>query len=73
VATNLYTHTQSINKNISILVEPEPEAFARGIREAVSEKGKTVTKNALTFCKKNYSREKYLELVMEALEKIKRA
>jgi glycosyltransferase involved in cell wall biosynthesis len=73
VATNLYTHTQSINKNISILVEPEPEAFAKGIREAVSEKGKTISKNAVTFCKKNYSHEKYLELVTEALEKVSRA
>jgi glycosyltransferase involved in cell wall biosynthesis len=73
VATNLYTHTQSINKKISILVEPEPEAFAKGIREAISEKGKTITKNAVIFCKKHYSHKKYLELVMEALQKINRA
>ena len=70
MATNLYTHTQSINENIAILVEPEPEAFANGIREAVSQKGTTITKNALEFCRKKYSHRKYLELVKEALEKV---
>ncbi|MCP5106272.1 MAG: glycosyltransferase family 4 protein [bacterium] len=69
VATNLYTHTQSINTDISILVEPEPAALAEGIREAVSERGKTVAKNAADFCKRNYSRQRYLELVTKALEK----
>ncbi len=70
VATNRYTHTQSIDHDISILVEPEPAALAGGIREAVSTKGKTIAQNALTFCSKNYSRKRYLELVAEALEKI---
>jgi glycosyltransferase involved in cell wall biosynthesis len=69
VATNLYTHTQSINEDISILVEPEPTAFARGILDAVSEKGKTVTRKAAEFCGKKYSKARYLELVKEALNK----
>jgi glycosyltransferase involved in cell wall biosynthesis len=70
VATNRYTHTQSIDHDISILVEPEPAALATGIREAVSAKGKTAAQNAVTFCSENYSRKRYLELVAEALEKI---
>jgi glycosyltransferase involved in cell wall biosynthesis len=70
VATNRYTHTQSIDHHISILVEPEPDALARGIREAVSGKGKTIAQNAVTFCSENYSRKRYLELVTEALEKV---
>lgn len=69
VATNLYTHTQSINNNIAILVEPEPEKFAAGVLEAASERGRIVSENAREFCRKNYSYERYLELVAEALEK----
>lgn len=69
VATNLYTHTQSINNDISILTEPEPGPLAGGIRAAVSEKGKTIAKNAVTFCEKNYSHQRYLELVSSAVEK----
>ena len=69
VATNIYSHTQSINEDISVLVEPEAEDFARGIRDAVSEKGKAIAKNAAAFCLKNYSHEHYLELVSTAVEK----
>jgi glycosyltransferase involved in cell wall biosynthesis len=69
VATDRYTHTQSIDHHISILVEPEPDALAAGIRQAVSGKGKTIAQNAVTFCSENYSRKRYLELVTEAVEK----
>lgn len=69
VATNLYTHTQSINDRIAVLVEPEPVSLAAGIRDAVSGKGKTIAKNAAEFCEENYSRRRYLELVTEAVEK----
>ncbi len=31
VATNLYTHTQVLNPDISVLVEPSPESMAQGI------------------------------------------
>ncbi len=71
VATDLYTHTQSINGDISILTEPEPGPLAEGIREAVSERGKTISKNAAEFCEKNYSHQRYLELVSAAVEKDK--
>lgn len=71
VATNLYTHTQSINEDIAILTEPDPEKFAAGILEAASGKGKTISENANAFCRKNYSYERYLELVAQALEKTK--
>jgi len=72
VATNLYTHTQSINSEISILKEPNPKDFAAGILEASSEKGKKITNNAEIFCKKNYNGERYMELVNEALEKVRK-
>jgi glycosyltransferase involved in cell wall biosynthesis len=69
VATDLYTHTQSINKDIAFLVEPKPEKFAQGIRDAVSPKGKQISEKAGEFCRENYSYERYLELVEEALKK----
>jgi glycosyltransferase involved in cell wall biosynthesis len=69
VATNLYTHTQSINQDIAILTDPAPEKFAAGILEASSEKGKIISKNANAFCRENYSYERYLELIDQALRK----
>jgi glycosyltransferase involved in cell wall biosynthesis len=72
VATNLYTHTQSINQDIAILTDPDPGKFAGGILDAVSEKGKIISKNANAFSQKNYSFERYLELIKEALEKTRK-
>ena len=72
VATNLYTHTQSINPEISILKKPNAEDFAAGILEAASEKGKATAARAAAFCEQNYSRERYLALVTEALDKTSR-
>jgi glycosyltransferase involved in cell wall biosynthesis len=70
VATNLYTHTQSVDQHIAVLVEPEPEAFAKGIIEAAGEKGKTAAQNAREFCETNYTHQRYEELIQQALEKI---
>jgi glycosyltransferase involved in cell wall biosynthesis len=70
VATNLYTHTQSISAEIAILTDPEPEAFARGIVEAAGPKGKTVSENAAVFCRENYTHEHYSQLIQQALEKL---
>jgi glycosyltransferase involved in cell wall biosynthesis len=36
VATNLITHTQVLNPEIAVLTEPKPDAFAKGIIEALS-------------------------------------
>lgn len=72
VATNLYTHTQSMNDKISILTDPEPVAFAEGIKKAASPKGKEIAENAAAFCRKNYSLERYHELVSIAVEKSQR-
>jgi glycosyltransferase involved in cell wall biosynthesis len=72
VATDLYTHTQSITNEIAILKKPEPEDFASGLREAASGRGKEVASNAVAFCRKHYSVERYDELVGDALLKINR-
>lgn len=72
VATDLYTHTQSITPDIAVLKKPEAEDFAGGIREAASGRGTEISKNAVKFCKMNYSVERYDELVKEALSKIQK-
>jgi len=69
VATDLYTHTQSVTKDIAILKKPEAGDFAAGIREAATDAGKKTAENAVKFCRENYSIEKYDELVGEALLK----
>lgn len=69
VATNLYTHTQSINNDIAILVNPNPEDFAQGIKDAVSDMGKVVSRNAKIFTDENYSFENYVNLVDKAIKK----
>jgi glycosyltransferase involved in cell wall biosynthesis len=69
VATNLYTHTQSLTSDIAILVEPKPDDLARGIREAAGEKGKRIADNAARFCAQHYSYKKYLSLVNISLKK----
>ncbi|MCK4835657.1 MAG: glycosyltransferase, partial [Candidatus Aminicenantes bacterium] len=71
VATNLFTHTQTLNRDIAILVEPEPRQLAEGIRIAVSPRGQEVAKKATAFCKKNYTFQKYLELVSESLDRVR--
>lgn len=69
VATNLYTHTQSINRDIAILVEPDSRSFAQGIRRAVTAEGRKIARRAVEFAKINYSPERYLQLVDEAVKK----
>lgn len=69
VATNILSHTQTLTPEIAILTEPCAEAFAQGIREAVSETGAHTAARASEFCRINYNNEKYRELVKTALEK----
>lgn len=37
VATNCYTHTQVLNNEVALLVEPEPEAFAQGMLRLIKD------------------------------------
>ena len=67
VATNILSHSQLLNEKISILVPPNPTKIAEGIREALSEKGKEVAKNALEFSNKHFTKEKYIEKVKKAI------
>lgn len=70
VATRLYTHTQTLTDDIAVLAEPEPEAFARGIREAIGFRGREVADKALQFCRSHYTRDRYDRLVASSLDKV---
>ncbi len=67
VATNLYTHRQALNDAIAILVDPDPASFAEGIRRAAGTEGRAVMQNALEYSRKNFSQERYEELVSRVL------
>jgi len=71
VATNLYTHTQTLTPDIAILVDPEPEAIAAGVKRADGEEGRAAAAAAGDFCRRNYSPERYRELVKQALARVK--
>jgi len=68
VATNILSHTQILNDKISILVSPEPEAIADGIKKALSEEGKIISENALKFAEENFTKEMYVEKVKKSIE-----
>jgi glycosyltransferase involved in cell wall biosynthesis len=61
VATNLITHTQVLNPEIAILTQPEPEAFAKGIIDALTnpEMSKMVER-AQQIAEEKYSYREYL-------------
>ncbi len=69
VATDLPTHTQTITVEIAVLARPEPQAFAAGIARAAGPEGKEIAARALDFCRRNYTPERYRELVAAALAK----
>jgi glycosyltransferase involved in cell wall biosynthesis len=73
VATNIYSHTQVLNNDISFLVEPEPKAFAGGILQALEDeelRGQKVA-NAKKIYKIKYSREVYSQKLKQVFEYIK--
>ncbi len=61
VATNLITHTQVLNPEIAVLTEPEPEAFAKGIIEALSNpEMNRMVERARQIAEEKYSYREYL-------------
>lgn len=68
VATNLWTHTQVLSPDISILVEPTLEEMAKGILRAISEEGKEIAKKAKEYAEKEFTEEKYNFLIESALK-----
>jgi len=70
VATNLWTHTQVVDSRTAILVDPEPNALARGLEAALA--GGPAQSRARAAKKKadrEYTRTAYLKKIGEALAK----
>ncbi len=68
VATDLYTHTQSITPEIAVLATPRKEELAGAIVRAAGPEGLETAVRAARFCERHYSQERYQELVRRALE-----
>ncbi len=68
VATKLWTHTQVLNDDIAILVEPSEEGMAKGIEKALSEEGSIVAKIANEYAEREFTEEKYIFLMESALK-----
>jgi glycosyltransferase involved in cell wall biosynthesis len=62
VATNLYTHTQVLNEDVSELVDPTAEAFAKGINKILNapEYGKQIADAAYQLAERKYSYDQYV-------------
>ena len=71
VATNLYTHTQVLNPDVALLVEPDPEAFAQGIMSVLENPSLAdrLGKNAREFFETKYSFHMFLKKTEQVLEK----
>ncbi|MBE9573019.1 MAG: glycosyltransferase [Proteobacteria bacterium] len=61
VATNIYSHTQVLSDDVAFLVEPEPNAMARGILTALQSDGDShrIAANARQLYEQKYSRPVY--------------
>ena len=70
VATRIYSHTQVLDDNVAILVDPDPQDMARGILEALTDKGSDVVKGALDLYKHKYSRPVYENKMRQLLERL---
>lgn len=69
VATRLWTHTQMLDETISVLVEPEPEAMARGIAFALDDPAAARrARAAKEMADRDYTRERYTEKIRLCLE-----
>ncbi len=70
VATNIYSHTQVLDNEVSFLVEPEPKAFAKGIIQAMKNENLKEQKiaNAKKLYEIKYSREVYSKKLKQLFE-----
>ena len=70
VATNLSTHTQVLDENISILVDPDADSLAKGISFALHDPGaKKRAESAKRLAEDEYIYPKYLEIMTKVLKK----
>jgi glycosyltransferase involved in cell wall biosynthesis len=72
VATDLLTHTQVLDRDISVLVAPEPAPFAAAIRGLLDdpELRSRIASAAADHARLHYSREEYLARTQEACQRL---
>jgi glycosyltransferase involved in cell wall biosynthesis len=72
VATNLLTHTQVLNDDVSKLVPPDADAFAAAMREIIDrpEVGQALAARARALAEQKYSRAVYLRRTAEAYARL---
>jgi len=72
VATNLLTHTQVLNDEVSRLVAPEAEPFARAVLELIEqpEQRERLSAAARRLAQDKYSRESYVRRTAQAYERL---
>lgn len=73
VATAIYSHTQVLSDDVAYLVEPTPEAMAKGILQALGDgvDGNPKVKAAKKLYEDRYSRPVYEQKIERLLERIK--
>jgi len=72
VATNIDAHTQIINDDIAVLVDPSPEFIAEGIVSVIDNPSyaKALGQKSREFFEKNFSIEKKMEKTRNILDAI---
>ena len=75
VATNLHTHTQVLSPEVSLLVEPTPDALARGLAGLLAnpDEGLRLAQNAAALSAERYSREAYLSKTRDVYRRLLQA
>jgi glycosyltransferase involved in cell wall biosynthesis len=73
VATNIFAHTQILNEEIAVIVDPEPGAFAEGIINLIEhpEVGIKIGRKAYLFAEKHFSIDSYVAKLDMAYKAIK--
>lgn len=70
VATNLWTHSQILNENMSILVDPDPDSLAKGIYYALHDpEAQRRADSAKRLAESEYTYPKYLDIMTKVLKK----
>ena len=72
IATNIEAHTQILNSDIAVLVDPHPESIAKGINLVLDnpQRADILGKRAKEFFENNYSPQKKIEKTKEILNMI---
>jgi glycosyltransferase involved in cell wall biosynthesis len=70
VATRIWSHTQVLNEDVCILVDPEPQSMSAGLVAALSdpERSARLTRNARKLYDENYARPIYVRKIQQLLQ-----